>query len=71
MSASRKLRLENLSWTTSWEKTRDINKRSRRYTVKTDIRHLRGTIALCYNNIGNLLPSGDTTILVKNMTTYY
>jgi len=23
---------------------------------------------LCYNNIGNLLPSRHTTILVKNMT---
>ena len=30
-----------------------------------------GTITLCYNNIGNSLPSRDTTILVKNMTTNY
>jgi len=26
---------------------------------------LIGAITVCYNNIGNLLPSGDTTILVK------
>jgi len=31
--------------------------------------YLIESIMLCYNNIGNLLPSRDTTILVKNMTT--
>ena len=34
-------------------------------------KNLLGAITLYYNNIDNLLPSRDTTVLVKNMTTNY
>ena len=43
MSVSRKLRLENLSWKTSWEKPLDITKHSRGCIVKTDIRQITCT----------------------------
>jgi len=38
---------------------------------RSPVFNLIGAITLRYSNIGNLLPSRDTTILVKNMTTNY
>ena len=52
----------------------NLSKEGRFYPEHGDIKFLQnliGAITLCYNNIRNLLPSRDTTILVKNMTTNY